>query len=141
MPRKKIRQLATKKFFKGQGKRKTAIAQVRLFPQEKNNTIIINGKPYNQFFSLSEHQKIVMSPLEATNTFNKFSISVKVEGGGISVQAEAVRLAIAKAIVLFNPDFKKQLRLLGYLTTDSRVRERKKFGLKRARRAPQWSKR
>ena len=128
------------KYFEGTGRRKTAIARVRLYTQREKN-ILINGKPLESYFPISELQQTVKSPFEKLNCLNKFGLSAKVKGGGYQAQAEATRYGIAKALVLFNPEFRKKLKKAGYLTRDSRMRERKKFGLKRARRAPQWQKR
>ena len=128
------------KFLSGIGRRKTAIASVRLFTQGDKG-FFINDKPYNQYFPGSELQQIITSPLQKMKVFDKFRVQVLVKGGGIHAQAEAVRHGIARALVKFNADFKKRLRRAGYLTRDPRMRERKKFGLKRARRAPQWRKR
>ncbi len=129
-----------KKYFEAVGRRKNATARVRLFTQNKKG-IEVNGKPYQDYFKTSSLQKMVVSPLEKLKCEDKFGFVVKVKGGGISGQAGAVRHAIARTLILLNPYFKKRLKKSGYLTRDSRMRERKKFGLKRARRAPQWSKR
>jgi len=128
------------RYFETIGRRKTAIARVRLFTQGEK-TIVVNGKSYKDYFPTLELQQIVIGPLDKMKSFDKFGILVKVKGGGIHAQAEAVRHGIARGLVKFNPDFKKRLRKVGYLTRDPRMRERKKFGLKRARRAPQWQKR
>lgn len=127
-------------FWEAVGRRKTAIARVRLFTRGEK-TILINNKPYNIYFPISEFQQIVQSALEKMKCLEKFRVSAKVKGGGLHAQAEAIRHAISRALTLFNPDFRKRLKKAGYLTRDSRMRERKKFGLKRARRAPQWAKR
>ncbi|MDD4989946.1 MAG: 30S ribosomal protein S9 [Candidatus Pacebacteria bacterium] len=129
-----------KKYFEAVGRRKNATARVRLFTQNKKG-IEVNGKPYQDYFKTSFLQKMVVSPLEKLRCQDKFGFVVKVKGGGISGQAGAVRHAISRTLVSLNPYFKKRLKKSGYLTRDSRMRERKKFGLKRARRAPQWSKR
>jgi len=128
------------KYFEGTGRRKTAIARVRLYTQGEKN-ILINGKPLESYFPISELQQTVKSPFEKLSCLDKFGLSAKVKGGGYQAQAEATRHGIAKALVLFNSEFRKKLKKAGYLTRDSRMRERKKFGLKRARRAPQWQKR
>lgn len=122
------------------GRRKTAVARVRLFTQGEK-LILVNEKPYQDYFSTSELQQIAAASLIKMKALDKFRILVKVRGGGVHAQAEAVRHGIARALVEFNPDFRKRLRRAGYLTRDPRMRERKKFGLKRARRGPQWSKR
>lgn len=128
------------KYFEAVGRRKTATAFVRLLTQEKKS-IEINGKPYQDYFPTLSLQKTVLAPLEQIKATDKFGVSVKVRGGGPTSQAEAVRHAITRALVLLNPYYKKRLKKIGFLTRDPRMRERKKFGLKRARRAPQWSKR
>lgn len=128
------------RYFEAVGRRKTAVARTRLFPKGKGE-FIINGKPYQEYFPLPSHQEIAIAALKKMKCLDQFKTQVLVKGGGVSAQAEAVRHATARALVLFNPDFKKRLRKAGYLTRDPRMRERKKFGLKRARRAPQWQKR
>lgn len=130
----------TDHYLEAVGRRKTAVARVRLFTKGEKD-FLINGKLYNIYFPTLELQQIVLTSLEKMKCFDKFRIQVLVKGGGYHSQAEAVRHGIARALVLFNIDFKKRLKKVGYLTRDSRMRERKKFGLKRARRAPQWSKR
>jgi len=128
------------KYLEGVGRRKTAIARIRLIPQGEK-TFLVNGKPIDTYFPAIELQQTAKSALERMSCLDKFGISVKVRGGGITAQAEAIRHGIARSLVLFNPDFRKRLNKAGFLTRDPRMRERKKFGLKRARRAPQWSKR
>ena len=164
------------KYFEGVGRRKTAIARVRLFPQKEKSFLdksksashsfppslsraiakgeeesllfspslhesLVNEKPLEEYFPTIELQQAVYAPLNLINCLEQFKVSVKVKGGGTVSQAEAVRHGVARALVLFNPDFRKKLKKAGYLKRDPRMRERKKFGLKRARRAPQWSKR
>ena len=128
------------KYYQVIGRRKTSVARIRLFTQG-DKTITINEKPYKEYFPGLDLQQIVDVALDRMKALDKFMVSVKVRGGGIHSQAEAVRHGISRALVKFNPDFRKRLRRAGYLTRDPRMRERKKFGLKRARRAPQWSKR
>lgn len=128
------------KYFEGLGRRKTSVARVRLFGQGKK-IFLVNEKPLEKYFPLFELQQIVISPLEKMNCLDKFGVSVKARGGGYHSQAEAVRHGIAKALIVFNSEFRKELKKAGFLTRDARMRERKKFGLKRARKAPQWSKR
>jgi len=122
------------------GRRKTSVARVRMYTKG-DKEIIINGKPYNKYFTTKVLQEICIAPLKRMNCDDKFRVSVKVHGGGINSQAEAVRHGISRALIEFNEEFKKRLRKAGFLTRDPRQRERKKFGLKRARRAPQWKKR
>jgi small subunit ribosomal protein S9 len=128
------------KYFQAVGRRKTASAQVKLF-LNGGGEILINGKDFKEYFPTFYLQKIVLSPLELVKCLNKFKILVKVTGGGKNAQAEAVRHGIARALVIFNPDFRKKLKKAGFLKRDPRMKERKKPGLKRARRAPQWQKR
>lgn len=128
------------KYFEAVGHRKTSQAQVRLFSQGEKE-IFVNKKPYKEYFPVYSLQKKVEAPLEILNCLGKFGVSIKVKGGGISAQAEACRHGISKTLILLNPLFRKRLKKAGFLTRDSRMRERKKFGLKRARKAPQWSKR
>jgi small subunit ribosomal protein S9 len=136
------------KYLEAVGKRKTAVARIRLWTQglqakarPLEKTFLVNKKPLESYFPTSELQKITKASLEKMKCLDRFRISAIVKGGGLSAQAEAVRQGIAKALVLFNPDFRKRLKKAGFLTRDARIRERKKFGLKRARRAPQWQKR
>ncbi len=128
------------KYFEAVGRRKTSTARVRLFTQGKKE-ILINEKPYKDYFPIFSLQKIIEDPLEKINSLGKFRVSIRVRGGGLTGQAEASRMGITRALIILNPYFKKRLKKEGFLTRDPRMRERKKFGLKRARRAPQWSKR
>ena len=130
----------TIKYFEAIGRRKTATARVRLFTRGEKK-IVVNEKSYENYFPAKDLQEVVISPLKTMKAIEKFSASVKVKGGGIVSQAEAVRHGISRALVKFNPEFRKRFRKAGYLTRDPRMRERKKFGKKRARKAPQWSKR
>ncbi len=139
-PEVKIEEGDKGRYLEAIGRRKTSIARLRLFTKGEKD-FIINKKPFNVYFPILELQQIVQSPLEKMKCQDKFFIEVRVKGGGFHSQAEAVRHALSRALVMFNTDFKKRLKKSGYLTRDSRMRERKKFGLKRARRAPQWAKR
>jgi len=127
-------------FFRAIGRRKTAIASIRLFTKGEKS-FLINDKLLNVYFPILELQEIAKQALEKMNCLDRFGILAKVRGGGSHSQAEAVRHGIARALIVFNPDFRKRLKKAGLLTRDSRMRERKKFGLKRARKAPQWQKR
>jgi small subunit ribosomal protein S9 len=122
------------------GRRKTAIARVRVIKNGKG-LVTVNAKKAETFFPTFELQSIVTGPLKVTGQETAVDVSAQVEGGGVHAQAEAVRLGISRALIQLNPTFRKTLKKLGYLTRDPRAKERKKFGLKRARRAPQWSKR
>ncbi len=128
------------KYFEAIGRRKSAIARIRLFTQG-DKKFLVNDQPYKKYFTILEHQQIAQASLERMKSLDRFGVSAKVKGGGLHAQAEAIRYGVARALLKFNPDFRKKLRKAGFLTRDPRVRERKKFGLKRARRAPQWKKR
>ncbi len=123
----------------GTGRRKTAVAQVRVMPGA--GAIIINGIPYEELFPRIAHRQAIASPLVLTETMDKYSVMVKVAGGGISGQAGAIAHGIARALVEADESFKPVLRQKGLLTRDARAKERKKAGLKRARKAPQYTKR
>ncbi len=122
------------------GRRKTAVARVRLFTKG-DKEFLVNNKPYQQYFVLQEDQETAVASMKKMKCLDKFRVTVKVKGGGHSAQAEAIRHGTARVLVDFNNNFRKRLRKAGFLTRDPRMRERKKFGLKRARRAPQWAKR
>lgn len=126
-------------YFYGTGRRKTAVARVRIMPG--NGTIIINGIPYEELITRLELRRRVLQPLVATDSLNKYNIVAKVEGGGVSAQGGALSHGIARALVEIDEKSKDTLRKNGYLTRDSRCKERKKPGLKRARKAPQYTKR
>jgi len=127
------------RYFEAVGRRKTAIARVRLFNHKGGVTV--NDKDYQKYFTIARLQQMVLSPLEKTKLNNKVSVTAKVSGGGLSGQAEAVRHGLSRALVLFDASLRSVIKSLGYLKRDSRMIERKKFGLKKARRAPQWAKR
>lgn len=133
--------LKTEGYFAATGKRKTAVARVRLFNKEGEKEFLVNDKFFKDYFPTIELQQIIVSPLERMDCLGQFGVKIKVNGGGLHAQAEAVRHGIARALLLFSPDFRKRLKSAGFLTRDARMRERKKFGLKRARKAPQWAKR
>ncbi len=138
---KKVKTAEVKKerYIEALGGRKTAHARVRLFSGQK--TIIINDKDYKEYFKIPKHQMLVSAPLKLTGVLDKMGITVRVAGGGIGMQAEAVRHGLSRALILFNEEFKKVLKHAGFVTRDARSVERKKYGLKKARRAPQWQKR
>jgi small subunit ribosomal protein S9 len=129
------------RYFYGTGRRKSAVARVRLFPG--NGEITVNGKTSREYFGGRElHQLVIQQPLQLTNTMNRFHIVVKVVGGGSSGQAGAIRHGISRALCRIESDeFRPGLKKAGLLTRDARVKERKKVGLKRARKAPQYTKR
>ncbi|MDE2934126.1 MAG: 30S ribosomal protein S9 [Dehalococcoidia bacterium] len=127
-------------YYYGTGRRKTAIARVRLYPG--GGAIIVNGKPVDEVFDRDMHRDEIMLPLKRVGAEGKFSAQVKCEGGGVSGWAGAIRLGIARALVEADPALKVTLkRSPSLLTRDARVKERKKPGLKRARKAPQYTKR
>ena len=128
------------KYFYAVGRRKRAIAQVRLYPEGKGE-VIVNDKKLEEHLPIDVLQESVMLPLKSVGMSETADVTVKTHGGGIRGQADAIRLGIARALLIINPDYRATLKPLGLLTRDSRKKERKKFGLKKARRAPQWSKR
>ncbi len=125
--------------FYGTGRRKKAIARVRIVDGTGN--ITVNGKPLDEYFTLDTLKFIVKQPLTTTNTLGKFDVICKVTGGGYTGQAGAVRHGIARALLEANGEHRTILKANGFLTRDSRMKERKKYGLKKARKAPQFSKR
>src|SRR3989338_3468785 len=127
------------RYFEDVGRRKTATARVRLFT--KSGHFIVNGKPYGLYFPTLDLQKTVEDPLKEMKLWERYRVSALVSGGGAHAQAEAVRHGLARCLIRFNVDFRKRLKRAGFLTRDPRMKERKKFGLKKARRAPQWQKR
>lgn len=125
--------------FYGTGRRKSSIARVRLV--EGTGIITINGKNIDEYFGLETLKVIVRQPLTATNTLAKYDVICKVVGGGYTGQAGAIRHGISRALLQANSEYRPTLKVNGYLTRDPRMKERKKYGLKKARRAPQFSKR
>ena len=126
-------------YFYGTGKRKTAVAQVRLI--SGNGAIIVNGKSYDEIFTIPRWREEIIEPLKVTNTGDKFNAVIKVHGGGTSAQASAIRHGISRALLRVDESLKPLLRNYGLLTRDSRVKERKKYGLRKARKARQYRKR
>ena len=124
----------------GTGRRKSSVARVHLF-ENGTGAITINGRDINDYFGLETLKMVVRQPLNATNTLGKVDIVATVEGGGVSGQAGALRHGISRALLQVNPEFRPILKKAGFLTRDPRMKERKKYGLKAARRAPQFSKR
>ena len=125
--------------FYGTGRRKSSIARVRLV--EGKGTITINGKNIDEYLGTETLKVIVRQPLVTTNTTDKYDIICKVQGGGFTGQAGAIRLGIARALLEANSEYRPALKAAGFLTRDPRMKERKKYGLKKARKAPQFSKR
>lgn len=122
------------------GKRKTAVARIQFFPQGQGK-ILINKKSVKEYFPVFGLPELILSPLRLLKKEKDVDVKVKVRGGGVRGQAEAVRLGITRALVSLNPEWRKELKSAGFLRRDPRKKERKKPGLKRARRAPQWAKR
>ena len=127
-------------YYYGTGKRKTAIAKVRLYLDD-GGPIIVNGKTMEEFFNWNPWQLEITEPFRATDTVNRFRVVARVLGGGVHAQAQAIRHGIARALVVYDESMKPALRQAGFITRDSRIKESKKYGLKRARRAPQYTKR
>ncbi|MBU1091434.1 30S ribosomal protein S9 [Patescibacteria group bacterium] len=129
-------------YFEAVGRRKSATARARLSQGGKDKGLVkINEKDFETYCTQNELREIIISPLKETETLKIFYVSGKVNGGGIKSQAEAMRLGISRALLKFNPEFRAVLKQKGFLTRNPRVVERKKFGLKKARKAAQWSKR
>lgn len=129
-----------KKYFEAVGRRKTAIARVRMFPGAKAG-YEINGKALEAYFPTREMQATVMEAITNAKPAEKFNITVKVVGGGISAQSEAVRHGVARALLVYDVQLRGKIKKAGHLKRDARAKERRKFGLKKARKSPQWSKR
>ena len=135
--------MATKKadkYIESIGRRKEAIARVRLV-EAKSNSITVNDKPVAEFFKTENLQTVASEALLGSELSQAFEVTAKVKGGGISSQAESIRLAISRSIVKFNEEMRKDLKKKGFLKGDPRAKERRKFGLKKARKSSQWSKR
>ncbi|MBP9757109.1 MAG: 30S ribosomal protein S9 [Candidatus Pacebacteria bacterium] len=130
--------MATKEYTEAIGRRKTASARVRL-TAAKTSSMTVNGRTAEEYFPLAQMVKTAFSPLQALGA--TFAVSAKVQGGGHKAQADAIRHGISRAMIAIEPTQRKDLKVRGWLKRDPRAKERKKFGLKGARRAPQWSKR
>ena len=137
------------KYYESVVRRKNAIARVRLItrkstdttPNEERAILNVNGKDYFDYFKEKELHEVVEGPFRKLKSLNRFKATIKVLGGGIRGQADAIVHGLARSLILFDANFSKKLRKSGYLTRDSRVKERRKYGLKKARKAPQWAKR
>ena len=125
--------------YRGTGRRKTSVAQVRLLPGE--GRVLVNKRPLAEYFGKKTLEMVVMQPLVLTKTEGRFDIMATVKGGGVTGQAGAIRLGIARALLKVDVETRPSLKKAGFLTRDPRMKERKKYGLKGARRAPQFSKR
>lgn len=143
------KQPRVEKYYESVGRRKEATARIRVLTKKSSDIqsfedkaiIIVNDKQYYDYFKASYLQDIVDAPLKKLKSLNRFKATVKVNGGGLHGQADAIKFGLSRALVLFDPNFAKKLRKAGYLTRDSREKERRKYGLKKARKAPQWAKR
>ena len=129
-----------KKYFYGTGRRKSSVARVRVY-ENGTGSIIINGREIDEYFGLETLKLVVRQPLNTTELVGKVDVVVTVCGGGVSGQAGAIRHGISRALVVLNPEYRASLKAAGFMTRDPRMKERKKYGLKAARRAPQFSKR
>lgn len=132
--------MTTERYIEAVGRRKTAIARVRITPASKQ-AITINEREVAHYFPVKEHQLMVNDPFREVGIAQKFKVTVVTSGGGINGQAEAVRHGIARALVEYDSQLRKKVKEAGYLKRDGRAKERRKFGLKKARKSPQWSKR
>ncbi|MCI5051127.1 MAG: 30S ribosomal protein S9 [Candidatus Pacebacteria bacterium] len=132
--------MADKKYIAAIGRRKNATAQVRITPDSKR-TFVINDRKIDEYFTVEELRKVVQSPFALVETKDDFHVSILVKGGGISAQADAIRHGIARALEKYNEELRSPLKAAGYLKRDPRRKERKKPGLRKARKRPAWSKR
>lgn len=128
------------KYWEAVGRRKTSSARVRIYVEGAKN-VLINDKKIDDYFPLPALSQKALAPLKEARLLSKFKVTVKVRGGGINGQASAVQHGLARALVKFDPELKLKMKEMGFLTRDPRMKERKKPGLKRARKAPQWQKR
>ena len=129
-----------KKYFYGTGRRKSSVARVRVY-ENGTGAITINGRDIDDYFGLDTLKLVVRQPLVTSDMVGKVDVVITVAGGGVSGQAGAIRHGISRALVVMNPEFRPALKAAGFMTRDPRMKERKKYGLKAARRAPQFSKR
>lgn len=136
------------KYYQAIGRRKESIARIRFYTkkstdnaEEEKALITVNGKDYADYFSDVNLRNIIESPLRKLKSLNRFKASVLVRGGGLTGQADAIKHGLSRALVLFDSNFRKKLKKAGFLTRDSRIKERRKYGLKKARKSPQWNKR
>lgn len=131
-------------YFEGVGRRKEAIARVRFYPESGSakNPVQVNERDYKSYFPILRLQIDLLKPIKAVRTVSdKYGISAMVNGGGQTAQEEAIRLGLSRALIKFSPEARKELKAMGFLSRDARVVERKKYGLRKARRATQWKKR
>ena len=137
-----IKKAETQKYFEGIGRRKTSTARVRVW-QAGKASFVVNGKEAREYFKTEEERRLIHDPMVKGlgNGTHKWSVEARVSGGGHHSQAEAVRHGLARALVIFDSELRKKMKDLKFLKRDPRAKERRKFGLKKARKAPQWSKR
>ena len=131
--------MAQQDYYYGTGRRKTSVARVRIY--KERGPIVVNGKPLEELLGWDAWRRQVMQPFEVTSTTNKFRVVAKVDGGGVVSQAGALRHGIARALTIADPELRAPLKKAGLLTRDSREKESKKYGLRRARKAKQYTKR
>ena len=144
-----VEEKGPEKYYEAGGRRKEASARVRVFTKKSTDKqtsedkalITVNQKPYEEYFKSTQHQAVIESPLKKLKSLNRFKAFVTVYGGGMAGQAGAIKFGLSRALLLFDQNFSKKLRKAGYLTRDPRVKERRKYGLKKARKAGQWAKR
>ncbi|MEX1064018.1 MAG: 30S ribosomal protein S9 [Candidatus Paceibacterota bacterium] len=137
------------KYYEAVGRRKESTVRVRVYTKKSTDNqeseemalIVVNGKPYHEYFPSPRLRNTVDSPLRKLKSMNRFKATVHAKGGGKTGQADAIRFGLSRALVLFDENFAKKLKKSGYLTRDAREKERRKYGLKKARKAPQWAKR
>lgn len=132
--------ISKERYIEAIGRRKTAAARVRLYKSSRES-FVVNDKELEEYFPVNILQSVAKDPFVTADLSQKFTVSAHIQGGGISAQAEALRHGIARALVKHDPELRGQLKKAGFLKRDPREKERKKFGLKKARKAPQWSKR
>ena len=135
-----VQAATSQEYYYGTGKRKTSIAKVKIYLDD-NGPFIVNGKTIEEYFDYKPWRDIIVEPFRTSDTVTRFRVVVKVLGGGVHSQAEAIRHGIARALVVYDENNKPALRRAGFITRDARIKESKKYGLKRARRAPQYTKR
>lgn len=128
------------KYIESIGRRKTAAARVRLY-QDVHQSFVVNGKNVEEYFKTAEQRRIALEALTKAKLPTKFRVSAVLRGGGLSAQGEALRHGVARALVTYNAELRKKLKKAGFLKRDPRAKERRKFGLKKARKSPKWSKR
>ncbi len=131
----------TARYIEAVGRRKTSIARVRITPATKASYLINEHRDLEHYFTVAEHRRIINDPFAVTKLGTKFKVTAHINGGGVSSQAEALRHAIARALIIYDINLRGVVKKAGHLKRDPRQKERRKFGLKKARKAPQWSKR